>query len=357
MSIQYSWFQKPLIVVVLMTGSLAQAQSEPQQQAPAVQQASGTVTPSGPCSNSQGWYCGVSQADRDRALELYQQGNQFFDATLFPDAVMAYRAALEHWKHPSIYYNLMLAYVALDQPVEAYESSVEALRHGAEALEADEYSRTVDYQKLLRGRIAELAVSCDEPGAMVSLDGKNVLQGPGEARLIVLPGQHELVATKPGYLPTHHTMTLISGEPVIVQMRLLPTAEAMTSTQRWPAWRPWAVVGTGVAMGVAGGLLERQAISRNEEFRARFNEICQQGCKESAYSRELKSLQRDYRWYQRIGQGAIATGGAALLSGLVLVLLNRPDQIENPERQDLVRVSMTPLLTQDMGGLALDVKF
>jgi tetratricopeptide (TPR) repeat protein len=357
MPIRYSWFQKPLIVAILMAGSLAHAQSEPQQQAPAVQQASGTVTPSGPCSNSRGWYCGVSQADRDRALELYQQGNQFFDATLFPAAVTAYRSALKHWKHPSIYYNLMLAYVALDQPVEAYESSVEALRHGDEALEADEYRRTADYQKLLRGRIAELTVSCDEPGAVISLDGKNIFQGPGEAHFFLLPGQHELVASKPGYLTTHHTMMLIPAEPAIVEMRLLPSAEAMLTTQRWPAWRPWAVVGMGVAMGLAGGLLERQASATNEDFRVLFNETCPQGCHESAYSRELKSLQRDYRWYQRLGHGASVASGAAVLGGVVLVLLNRPDQVENPERENLIRVSMTPLLRHDMGGLAFNLAF
>jgi hypothetical protein len=305
------------------------------------------------------WYCGVAEEDQKQALALYAEGNQLFDDSLFTAAVAKYEQAVEHWDHPGVHYNLMMALVALDRPIEAYQSSIAALRYGPDALEPEEYRSAEDYQKLLRGRIAELTVACDEPGAVVSLDGKNILKGPGKTRVFVLPGQHELVARKPGYLATHHALTLIAATPVSVHMRMLPESEALITSRAWPAWQPWTVVGTGAGVGLVGGLLEWRADSNNRALQRLFREHCEapNGCREAEYTDEMESRQLRYRWYRRLGHGALATGGAAMIGGLVLVYLNRPHEIENPERRHLVRVTATPIVRPDMGGMFFNVSF
>jgi hypothetical protein len=292
-------------------------------------------------------------------MELYEQGNQLFDDSLFPDAVTSYRAALTLWDHPGIHYNLMLALVALDHSIEAYKSSIEALRYGTSALEPEEHRRARDYHRLLRGRIAEVTVACDEPGAEIALDGKSILHGPGEVHVFVLPGQHELVARKPGYLATHHTLVLVPDEPASVHLRMLPTAEALVTTRRWAASQPWAVVGAGASVGLIGGLLEWRSYANNHAFQALFSKKCphQQGCMSAEYTDEMTMRQRRYRWYRQLGHGASVAGGAAMLGGLVLVYLNNPHRIENPERQRLVQSSVTPILTPDSAGLSLDLSF
>lgn len=308
---------------------------------------------------AQPWYCGVSERDQERALALYEQGNQLFDDSLFGAAVAKYEQAKKHWDHPGIHYNLMMALVTLDRPIEAYHSSVAALRHGQTALEPEEYRRAQDYQKLLRGRIAELTVTCDEPGAVLSLDGKNILRGPGKAVVYVLPGPHELVARKPGYLPTHQGLTLISARPVAVHMRMLPESQALVTTRAWSAWQPWAVIGAGVGVGLAGGVLEWRASENNIAFQKMFHERCliPDGCHAVDITSEMESRQRRHRWYRGLGHGALATGGAAVIGGLVLVYLNRPLAMENPERQRLLRVSMTPIVTPEARGLSFDLSF
>jgi hypothetical protein len=305
------------------------------------------------------WYCGVSGEDQEQALALYAEGNQLFDGFLFPAAVAKYEQAVEYWDHPGIHYNLMMALVALDRPVEAYQASIAALRHGPGALAPEEHRRAEDHQKRLRGRIAELTVACDEPGAVVSLDGRNVLNGPGKALVVVLPGQHELVARKPGYLATHHSLTLVVGRPVFVHMRMLPESEALITTRVWPVWQPWAVIGAGVGVGLVGGLLEWRADANNRAFQKLLDENCPppDGCLESGYTDAMESHQLRYRWYRGLGHGALATGGAAIIGGLVLVYLNRPQELENPERQRLVRVNVAPLVTSDMGGLSFHLAF
>lgn len=349
-------------VVVLLCGSTTMAAWAAPNGEPiaAHQNRAASPTPVLPEScREQPWYCGVSERDQEHALALYEQGNQLFDDSLFTAAVAKYEQARKHWDHPGIHYNLMMALVALDRPIEAYQSSIAALRHGEIALEPEEYRRAQDYQKLLRGRIAELTVTCDEPGAVVSLDGKNILRGPGKALVYVLPGQHELVARKPGYLATHHGLTLISARAASVHMRLLPESEALITTRPWAAWQPWAVVGAGAGLGLVGGLLEWRANENNLAFQKLFHDGCPVpiGCHAVELTDEMKSRQLRHRWYRGLGHGALAAGSAAMIGGLVLVYLNRPHEIENPERQHLLRISMAPFVTPDINGVSFHMPF
>lgn len=314
------------------------------------------------CDDKRTWHCGVSAEDQERALELYEQGNQFFDDNDFFAAVARYRAALAHWNHPAIHYNLMLALVGLDQPIEAFQASTEALRYGVQALKLEEYHRAVDYQRLLRRQIASLEVTCNEPGAVVSVDGKEVLQGPGTIHLLMRPGQHEVAARKDGYLTTHHTIVTVSEKPVSLKLRLLPQAKAMVPVRRRPAWQPWAVVSTGVGIGLVGGALEWRADVNNRLFQSSFAKHCEndpalRGCYANQYTPEMKSQWTRYTWYRRVGHGASIAGGMAALSGLVLVYLNREQHIENPERRNLVHISVTPTITSDATGLSMNLAF
>ena len=73
---------------------------------------------------------GVSPADQKTALLAFREGNGLLNDGLFARAAETYKGALTHWKHPAIYYNLSLALMNLDQPVEAYESMENATKFG-----------------------------------------------------------------------------------------------------------------------------------------------------------------------------------------------------------------------------------
>lgn len=311
-----------------------------------------------PCAQRP-WTCAVSEEEQQQALALFQEGNQLFDDSLFVAAVDKYRSALAHWEHPSIHYNLMLALVALDRPIEAYESSVATLRHGPEALRPDEYLRATDYQKLLRGRIAELEVRCSEPGATVSLDGELLFRAPGSVRRFVLPGKHELVTRKRGYLTTHQTLQLAPDKLQIVEVAMLPADQALITIRSWKRWQPWVAVGTGVGLGLVGAVLEWRADANNRALQTLFGADCPapEGCQESSYSHAVQRRMWRSTWYRRVGRGAAVAGAAAALTGLVFVYLNRPQQMENPLRRHLVRVSVAPAVRPESAGLSLQVDF
>jgi hypothetical protein len=316
------------------------------------------ASPPASCSDSP-WYCGVTDVQQENALALYREANQLFDDGLFVGAVAKYRAALEHWAHPTIQYNLMLALVALERPIEAYESSLAVLRHGPGALRPDEHERARDYQRLLRGRIAVLEVICDEPGAIVSLDGQPLLRAPGMARLFVLPGQHELVARKPGFLPSHQTLLLLSEKPKRVHVAMLEADQAMLTLRHWQPLRPWGIVSAGVGIGLLGIAFEWRADINNRAAQALFHEECPPplGCFEQLKSPALLSRMQRSTWYRRMGHGVSIAGAATALTGIVLVYLNRQQQIENPLRRHLVRVSILPEIDHELTGLSMSLTF
>lgn len=342
------------------TPTLPSAQSQPQGKKPANQEqreGAATPAPTTPSCTDAPWYCDVSEVDRARALELYAQANRFFDDTSFPVAIERYRAALAYWNHPGIQYNLMLALVVLENPIEAYQASMEALRYGVKALKLEEYRRALDYQRLLRRQVAYVEVTCDEPGAVVSLDGKDILFGPGTVRIPVLPGQRELVAKKAGYLTTQHSLVAETGKPARVQMRLLPQSQATIPVRRWSNWRPWAVVSAGVGLGLVGGLLEWRADVTNIALQDLYPDTCMIGPCPVEPNAEMRSLHKRYQWYRRVGHGTSIAGGMAVLGGLMLVYLNRQQHIENPERRDLVNVTVIPSVIGNTAGLTVHAAF
>lgn len=305
------------------------------------------------------WHCGVSQANQILAISLYRDGNMLFDDSLFHAAAAKYRAALEHWKHPGIYYNLMLCLVALDQPVDAYESSQGALQHGAVALGHEEYRRALDYRRLLRGRIAVLEVTSNEPGVVVSLNGKPLFQGPGTVRHLVLPGRHELVAKKPRYLTSHQTLTLFPAKPLHAHLAMLPEDQFTLSVRRWEGWQPWAMVGAGVGVGLLGGAFEWRAGVNNQSFETLFTKSCRppQGCLESDYSDRMSMHERRSVWYRRIGHGLSIAGAATAVTGLVFASLNQPRRIGNPARRNLIRLSVAPGVVPAAASVSVTADF
>jgi hypothetical protein len=186
-------------------------------------------------STNRPWSSGVSQEQQMRAKVLYAAGNRFLANSQFAEAATAYRGALQHWDHPGIHYTLALALISLDRPIEASEAIVEALRYGPDALHPDEYRRALDYLRLLREQNAEVEIVCAEPGAAVFLDSKPLFMGPDRVTTLVLPGKHEVVASKAKYITSSETFTMTAGEHLRIEFHLIAKPRRRTSPRAVPA--------------------------------------------------------------------------------------------------------------------------
>jgi hypothetical protein len=243
------------------------------------------------------WSVGVSTEQQKHAEALYEEGNHDFNNGLLASAAAKYQAALQHWNHPGIHYNLALALISLDRPLEAYESILLALSHGMAALSPEEHQRAIDYERMLRQRIATVEVVCDEPDAVVTLDGKPIFTGPGRVTTRVLPGEHQLVASKVGYLTMSKAFTLAGAARTRVELRLPAVDQpSMHVQQRWPAWTHWTLAGLGLSAGAA-------AVMLHWEFD--------------------KHVRYRDGWQRDVGYAAYATAGPLLIVGTALASSNR----------------------------------
>jgi tetratricopeptide (TPR) repeat protein len=356
----------PLGLVLALSTAYAQPKSpEP---TPA---ASPTPTPSEKASaeeslqqggDNRPWANGVSQDRQKQALATFREGNQQLNDGLFARASETYRKALEAWPHPAIHYNLALAQMNLDQPIEAYENFNKAIAYGDAPLQKDKLEHAKEYMLLLDKQIATIEVSCDKPGAKVSVDGKEVFVAPGKHKARVRIGRHTFVADKKGYQTRINAPFIGPGENFRIELKLYTAEELTRYNRRWDAtWMPWAVLGGGVAFGLVGVALELSAqASYNDYDKAvaacNMNNM---GCMTSSAITDIRDSGDQKKMLGYVGYGL---SGATIGAGVLLAILNRPKayQIRPEDLQDeheTKSVSITPIVTPSMAGAMVHGKF
>ena len=297
---------------------------------------------------SRPWAVGVSAKDQAKALAIFKSGNQHLSKLRFSDAVEAYRKALKHWEHPVIHYYLTTAFIRLSKPLEAYEAIGKALQYDSAPLNPEQYEQALNYQALLRNQVAHIEIASRQPGTSVLLDGKPYLTGPGSVRKAILPGHHQIVATRKGHEKVADRVLLLPGKSKRVQLKLFTSAELTKKSRYWPAWKPWALAGGGVALASVGGLWHWRAKVNIDEFdHDEFPKVCPGGCADHD-----GSLRRAH-WLQGIGLGHYTVGGAALAAGLILGYINRPRKERLDRDDESVRIFVQPTLSPVGPGAAV----
>ncbi|WP_224372455.1 PEGA domain-containing protein [Hyalangium versicolor] len=333
-------FLATVLSLVALGATPALAQQQPQQQKPAEERP---------------WAKGVPPEKQKAALELFRTGNTLLKESVFVQAAEKYRQALALWDHPAIHYNLALALLNLDQPTEVYEHLVAAMRYGVAPLDVEKMEHARAYKNLIERQLAQLEVSCDDPGATVSLDGAVLFSAPGRYEGRVRPGSHTFVVLKDGHSPTTLTRTLHADEKTSLALKLYSDDDLTRYRRHWSAWKPWALTGAGVAVALAGGVLHMQARKSYEDFDTRIAECG--GCVPTPDVTEMRSKGDSN---QQLAVGAYAVGGAAAVTGLVLAFINRPqayrispDEAQSPQQG----VSIAPVVSGSEGGIQATFRF
>lgn len=264
------------------------------------------------------WAKGVSPDEQRTALALFRDGNAALKEGLFPEAATRYREALKHWDHPAIHYNLVLALRGLDQPLELRQHLMKAIRYGAEPLDAAKFETAKLIQDTVEKQLARVEVRCDEPGAQVVMDGRPLFTAPGKYEEFVRPGPHTIVATKQGYLTNQLSRALPAGELTALNLKLFKAEDLTKYKRRWSQAVPWGVIAAGAVVGLAGGGLHYGAVKSFDDFDQKVRDAG--GSKPTD---ELNSLRSQGNTMQGVAMGCYGVGGAALVTGAVLVYLNR----------------------------------
>lgn len=210
---------EPSATVAEAPPSPAPAPSGPQPSDPAL---AGFTQPSAPPPTGSGprpWAQGVTSADQAAALALYDAGNAAFVVAHHAQALEKYREAIRHWDHPAIRFNMAVCLINLDQLVEARTHLERGMVYGEAPLGPEVYTQGVTYRALLDAQLVRLTIDGPESTSDVALDGKHVFRGPGVVDTFALPGEHMVVATKPGFLPASQRITLVRGRPTRLRIR------------------------------------------------------------------------------------------------------------------------------------------
>jgi hypothetical protein len=172
-------------------------------------------------------------------------------------------------------------------------------------------------------------------------------------------GSHTVRASKPGFLAKIENRKLLPGEKFELPIELMTAEQATRYKRRWPAWMPWVVFGAGVAITGTGGFLHAQA---SKNFKAYDDGVAAcGGCvPDDALAGKKSTAERD-QLMAFIGYGV---GGAALVTGSVLLYLNRAkpyrvdeDQGDDDDDGGGKRAALVPWVAPDGGGVAASIRF
>jgi hypothetical protein len=294
----------------------------------------------------------VSESEQAIALELYVAGNLEFTESRFAQALAKYKEAIQHWDHPAIRFNMAVCLINLDQALEAKENLERSLTHGDRPLGADAYSQGLTYRKLLDAQLAHVKVACQEPGTQVTLDGKFLLTGPGAVDQFLVAGEHQLVATKVGFLTASNTLVLIAGKLTTYKLRPLELKAVTQMVRRWEPWKPWAVLAGGGVVAGLSALIYVAAASNFAAYDRGITTQCPRGC-DMAKLVELSDIRhrRDRAQVEQVvAFSLLSTGGAVVVGSMIGLILNQP-------RMQIESNRALPVVASVPGGATLTVSW
>lgn len=339
------WTGLAVLGVLVLSGSaLARDQESPDEHGDPTSMDSGE-------EGARPWADGVSPDNQAAARQLFDEANRLLRDSLFLKAADKYREALAFWDHPAIHYNLALALLNMDQPLEVYRHLEQAMRYGPAPLDVNTFERATSYQTLVEKQLAYIEVVCDQPDAKVSMDGRLLFVAPGKYEGLVRVGEHSITATKPGYITANEARMLDPSERARIELRLYTPDDVTGYRRRWTAWKPWAIVGVGLAVGLVGGAMHVKSVNDFADFDQAINE-----CGGCVPSDELLAQRDRAGTEQTVAIASYVAGGTIALTGMVLVYANR----SKPYRLDVeqaFRVSVVPIVGPDGTGVTAAFRF
>lgn len=276
------------------------------------------------------WADGVPQEQQDRASALYEEGNTLFGQQAHQAALAKYKEAIQLWDHPLIRFNMAVTEIRMERILEAADDLTASLRFGDKPFKPELYQQALDYQALIKGRVGYIEASCEQKDARLMLDGKPWFECPGKKKIMVLVGEHVIVGEKQGFL-TSSTKFVVTGDKTSQQkVSLVPLDTAVTYTYPYRRWIPWTMVGIGLAVGLGGAGTWFLGKNQMDKFDSDYAQQCSNGCEPGLTAPEHAGLaaQRDSAKLKgQVGIAMAGVGGAVLLTGLVLAIMNRPTKV------------------------------
>jgi hypothetical protein len=175
---------------------------------------------------------------------------------------------------------------------------------------------------------------------------------------VVIPDQYLLVASNPQYLEDQRQITLLPGKANQLRVHLYTEAELTRYRRRWDFWWPVAVTAAGGAVALGGGGFMWAARGDYDASDRVIKQQCPAGC--SSEPPDARDRRKRAATFDALGTGLLIGGGVSLVTGAVLVFINRAEAYRispaDIERESTA-ISVLPWLSKEVAGLALQRAF
>lgn len=321
--------------------------------------------------NERPWAKGVPEAEQKKALELFNDATKLLKDSFFKKAVDRYLEALSHWDHPAIHFNVAKALMALDDSVPAYEHLIASMKYGGPPLDQEEQDQVKTYKKLLyETELAELNIVCNEPDAVVTMNGTTLFKAPGQWKGVVRPNNVTILATKPGYQVSQSKPNLRKGMVNDISLALEPLDTSVRYVRAFGNWIPWTVVTAGALILGGGAIASWQSGENIKAYDDAIAECTTLSQKEILDSNNVKradafacvpdssitSKKDTAATMKTLSTVGYIAGGAVLATGIVLLYVNREKPITVEGTVD-VPVTLVPYIGPDGGGVSATIGF
>jgi tetratricopeptide (TPR) repeat protein len=224
-----------------------------------------------------------SEDRREAARRSLEEGSRHYRDGNYEAAARSFEAARVSYPSPKIHFNLGQTYRRLNRPaatVDAFEAFLAEAPDAAPEMRRD----AEDQIRVLRQQVASIRVIDAAPGAEIRVDGTRIGFAPLRRPIVVMPGRHELTASRGDGAVLSRAFDLNGGDvvewlpsfplagaaaPAIATApAVAPTSsaqpaasvEAGAASERPNRWWLWAVLGGVVlAAGVSALLITRDA--------------------------------------------------------------------------------------------------
>jgi len=305
--------------------------------------------------------------DQAAARTLFEDGRRLLKDGKYEEACRTLEAASKLYASPGILLNLGDCYDKLGRSASAWTEFGEAAAIAARTRRNDQVSEAKRRQAAVEPKLTRLTirVTGEVTGLTITRDQTDLASAAWGEAIPVDPGTHEIHAEAPGHEPwTTSVVVSTAGQTVTVEVPMLiatpkpppqpPSHEAdepvaATSTAvalDAPRARPrshvvdWALLGGGVAIGAAGGVLWELGSSRSWDANHADTSTAQKNL----------TAQSDYnsaRTLFYIGIAGVAVGAATATVGALLMVAGRGGS----RRPTMGAIQASPWVASGGGGV------
>jgi len=278
--------------------------------------------------------------DQAAARALFEEGRRLLNSGKYEQACRTLEAASKLYGSPGILLNLGDCYEKLGRSASAWTEFGEAAAVASRARRDDQVVEAKRRQAAVEPKLTRLTirVTGDVTGISVTRDQTDLGSAAWGQPIPVDPGTHEIHAEAPGRQPWTTVIVSTAGQTITVDVPVLAasptppagpspvhvaeepvsTTSAAGSLESAPARPPsrvvdWVLVGGGVAVGAAGGVLWGLGSSRSSTASSA----------DTTTKAKYQAATNDYNSAKTlfyVGIGGVAVGAAAATVGAVLMV-------------------------------------